>query len=318
MRLGGSVRTCLDGNIVSEFQGATQGVAPTSALAWPMRLTAGIVVLLAVAAGIGAFVPGLYHDTPTINASDRGSDLLTLLLIVPALCASVAYSARGSLRAQVVWLGLVSWVLYNYVVYLFGINFTPLFLVHVALVSLSLFTLLLVIRRTDVAGLRRQFSSSMPRRSIAGFLFVVAGMFAILWLSDILPATFGGGNPARLRALQITSNPVEVNDLGVIVPLLVLAGVWTWQRREVGYLMAGILLAMATITMAALVPGGPLFAQTAIDPVSIGVAALSLGFLVVLLARAHPDGGRFDEASRGRGRGTEVSDGRTYPAPLGA
>jgi hypothetical protein len=247
---------------VSEFQGAAQGVAPTSALVWPMRLTVGIVALLAAAAGIGAFAPGLYHDTPTINASDRGPDLLTLLLIVAALCASVVYSARGSVRAQ--------------------------------------------------------FSSGMPRRSIAGFLFVVAGMFAILWLSDVLPATFGGGNPARLRALQITSNPVEVNDLGVIVPLLVLAGVWTWQRREVGYLMAGILLTMAAITMAALVPGGPLFAQTGLDPVSIGVAGLSLGFLVVFLARAHPDAGRFDQSARGQGKGTKVTDGRSHPVPLEA
>lgn len=303
---------------MSGFRGATRGVAPTSALAWPMRLTVGIAVLLVAAAGIGAFSPGLYHDTPTINASDRGSDLFTLLLIVPALFASVVYSARGSVRAQVVWLGLVSWVLYNYVVYSFGINFTPLFLAHVALVSLSLFTLVLVIRRTDVAGLRGQFSAGMPRRSIAGFLFVVAGMFAILWLSDVLPATFSGGTPARLRALQITSNPVEVNDLGVIVPLLVLAGVWTWQRREVGYLMAGILLTMATLTMAALVPGGPQFAQTALDPVSIGVAAFSLGFLLLFLARTHPEAGRFDQPGRVQGKGTKVVDSRTHPRSLEA
>lgn len=63
------------------------------------------------------------------------------------------------------------------------------------------------IRRTDVAGLRGQFSSGMPRRSIAGFLFVVAGMFAILWLSDVLPATFAGATlraygPCRLRATR--------------------------------------------------------------------------------------------------------------------
>lgn len=109
-----------------------------------------------------------------------------------------------------------------------------------------------------------------------------------------------------------------MNDLGVIVPLLVLAGVWTWQRREVGYLMAGILLTMAATTMAALVPGGPLFAQTALDPVSIGVAGLSLGFLVFFLARAHADAGRFDQAARGQGKGTKVTDGRSHPVPLEA
>ena len=264
------------------------GIAPREALEWPLRLSVGIVLLLIVAALPGVLFPGLYHDTPGIIASDRGSDLVTLSLFVPALAVSVFYSARGSLRGQMVWLGLVSFVLYNYVVYSFGISFTPLFLVHVALVSLSVFTLVTVIRKAETGTLTGQFSASMPHRVVVAALIVMAAMFSILWLSDVLPATIGGGIPARLSDLHATSNPVEVNDLGVIIPMLLLAALWTWQRRPVGYLMAGILFVVATATMTALIPGARLFGRTAVDPTSAGIAALSLALVLLVVSRAQP------------------------------
>src|ERR671939_2025752 len=111
------------------------GIARTGRLRPAFALSAILAILLVVAAIPGAFVDGLYRDTRLIVAADRGSDLLTLLVYVPVLAISLYHSCRGSLRAQIVWLGLVSWVLYYYVLYAFGIRFTALFLGHVAGVS---------------------------------------------------------------------------------------------------------------------------------------------------------------------------------------
>jgi hypothetical protein len=58
------------------------------------------------------FASGFYHDPAAISATDRGSDLVTLFVFAPALAVALLYAYRGSLRAQVIWLGLVSWVLY--------------------------------------------------------------------------------------------------------------------------------------------------------------------------------------------------------------
>ena len=264
------------------------GVATTAALKPAFILSAALVVLLVVAAVPGVFVSGLYHDPASIIATDRGSDLVTLVVFVPALAIVLFHAHRGSLRAQVIWLGLVSWVLYAYVVYAFGINFTPLFLVHVAIVSLAVFTLAIVIRRTDIAALGSQFATSMPRRIVAIYLWIVAAMFSFLWLADAIPASLGNRTPERLAALQSTSNPVEINDLAIIMPLLIVAGFWTWRRRPGGYLLAGVLLGLATATMGAIVPGGPIFGGMAVDPLYAGVAIVSLAVWIVFLRTIRP------------------------------
>jgi hypothetical protein len=261
------------------------GIAPLPRLKSAFVLSAVLAVLLVVAAIPGAFVSGLYRDTAIIVAADRGSDLLTLCVYVPVLAISLYYSSRGSLRAQIVWLGLVSWVLYYYVLYAYGIRFTPLFLVHVAVMSTAAFILATVLRRADVTSLAGQFSHAVPRRVVAVYLWIVAAMFGFLWLADIVPALVKNQVPQRLAELGTTSNPVEINDLAFIIPMLVLAGVWTWAKRPSGYLLAGILLGLATATMAALIPGAPIFAGEPPDPIYSAVAVVSLALLVALLTQ---------------------------------
>lgn len=251
------------------------GIAPKSKLSVPLTLSIAVVLLLVVAAVPGLFVSGFYHDTPSIMATNRGSDLLTLIVVVPALAVSIFYGRRGSLRAQIVWLALIAWIAYNYVIYAYGVNFTRASLAYVAILSLAIFTIVLVIRRVDTTGLEKQFQPSMPRRVFAVYLWLVAAIFSFLWLADIVPASLNGSVPARLAALHATSNPVEINDLAIIIPTLVLAGIWTWQRRPLGYLLSGILLGVATITMAALLPGGPIFAGQTLDPIYGGIALVS-------------------------------------------
>ena len=259
------------------------GIARSGRLRPAFVLSAILAILLVVAAIPGAFVDGLYRDTRLIVAADRGSDLLTLLLYVPVLAISLYHSYRGSLRAQIVWLGLVSWVLYYYVLYAYGIRFTALFLVHVAVVSVATFILAIVLRRADVSSLARQFSSSVPRRLVAIYLWIVATMFTFLWLADIVPALLKNQAPQRLVEMGTTSNPVEINDLAFIIPLLVTAGLWTWRKHPAGYLLAGVLLGLATATMAALIPGAPIFLGGAPDPIYSAVAVVSLALLIALL-----------------------------------
>lgn len=268
---------------------AESGIAAQKQLALPLMLSILVVVLLVVAASAGIFVSGLYHDTSSIVSTDRGSDLFTLIAVVPALAASIYYSRRGSLRAQIVWLGLIAWVAYNYVIYSYGVNFTRVSLVYVAIMSLAIFTLVVVIRRVDTALLGSQFQPSMPRRVVAVYLWLVAAVFSLLWLTDTIPASLSGSTPARLAALHATSNPVEINDLAIIIPALVVAGILTWRRRPSGYLMAGILLGLATVTMAALLPGGPIFAGQNPDPVYGAVAIVSLVVWVVYMVKVGPE-----------------------------
>jgi hypothetical protein len=68
------------------------GIATQEKLALPLMLSILILPLVVVAAAAGTFVGGLYHDIPSIVNTDRGSDLLTLVAVAPALAVSI-YSA---------------------------------------------------------------------------------------------------------------------------------------------------------------------------------------------------------------------------------
>jgi len=259
-------------------------LTPAYAMSWAMG------ALLIVAALPGALITGLYKDPAKLVAVDRGTDVVALA-VAPALVISMILAGRGSARALLVWAGLVGWVLYNYVIYAFSLHFNPLFLVYVALVSLSTFTLATLIRRMDLDAVAADFHSATPARVLAGFLFLVGGVFVLIWLSDVLPATFSGTIPQRLKDLQTVSNPVEINDLAIVMPLLFVAGIWAWQHKPAGYVIGGALTTLAAVTMTALLPGGPLFGTVQMDPLYAAVAVLSFAVLGLLLWRMGREAG---------------------------
>jgi hypothetical protein len=72
-------------------------------------------LLLSVTAGVGLFVPGIYEaDTAFAAAAFRGTDLVSLVVALPALASSLLLARRGSRRALLVWLGTLAYVTYSY------------------------------------------------------------------------------------------------------------------------------------------------------------------------------------------------------------
>ena len=53
------------------------------------------LVLTVVATAVGLFVPGFYRDAPVLLPQVYGQDLLTLVVAVPALAASLFFATRG-------------------------------------------------------------------------------------------------------------------------------------------------------------------------------------------------------------------------------
>ncbi len=60
-------------------------------------------------------------------------DIANLIIASPALLILAVLAIRGSLRAYLLWLGVVTFTVYNYVIYAFSIPFGPLFLLWVAI-----------------------------------------------------------------------------------------------------------------------------------------------------------------------------------------
>lgn len=80
-----------------------------------------IVMLTLIAAAGGLFIDELYKDTNSFALGAwYANDIILLIVGLPLLIAALVLSIRGSLRGQLVWLGMLNFTIYNYSYYLFG------------------------------------------------------------------------------------------------------------------------------------------------------------------------------------------------------
>ncbi len=221
-----------------------------------------IAVLALIAAGLGIFWQGegkpfefrtlreetvmvqgrgLYcYDTVSSAAQAIAQDVVTLAVGIPLLIAALVIFQRGKLRGKLLLSGTLAYFLYTYASYAFGAAFNVLFLVYVALFTLSLFAFILTLMTIDVPTLPQHFSPRLPRRGIAVFLFAIGGFLLMAWLGRIVPALVASQPPIGLESN--TTLFIQVLDLGLIVPAAFLSGVLLWKQSAWGYLLASVVL----------------------------------------------------------------------------
>src|SRR4051812_19978970 len=68
-----------------------------------------ILALMAVESVAGLWVKGLYRDPPPVAAMLRAYDLVTLVIVVPALALALLVSGRRGRLAQLVWLSALAY-----------------------------------------------------------------------------------------------------------------------------------------------------------------------------------------------------------------
>lgn len=210
-------------------------------------LSGMLAVVALVASAVGVFYPAVFRDSAVTAGNARGTDLVILVVAIPALVIAMALAARGSLRAQIVWLGALGYILYNAIFFAFAVAFNPLFLVYIAVLSLALWSLVALLMALDVATLRAHFTEHLPIRTIALYLILTTALFALTWLRDIIPALVSGSTPVSLGGTKMLTNPIQVVDFAAGFPLTVLAAVWLWQRKAWGYALAGLFLVYGVI-----------------------------------------------------------------------
>jgi hypothetical protein len=181
---------------------------------------------------------GLYYwDTVSSAAQMQANDFVTLVLGLPLLAVSFWLARLGSLRGRLMLAGALGFILYTYITMCFGAHYNPLFLLYVALFSLSLFAFVLALLDIDLRTLPTHFTEKLPRRWIAGTLFIAAAFIALAWIGRIA-TTFTSGAIPTLE--NTTSMFIQVMDLGIIVPACVLSGILLLRRSAWGYLLTAV------------------------------------------------------------------------------
>lgn len=190
-----------------------------------------VVVLTLAAAAAGVWNEGLYAGTPALVARFRGNDLATMVAGMPLLLVALAGSVRGSARADLVWVGMLAYSIYNYAYYVYDPAFNDLFLLHVTIVVLSAAALGLALTELDVAA-----RAPRTMRWVGGLLVLLAATMAVMYSVSIVRQAVTGQMP--VDALPLPSAQVHLGmalDLTMIAPPLALAGVLLWLRSAWGY-----------------------------------------------------------------------------------
>jgi hypothetical protein len=248
---------------------------------WLACLTA---LLAAAASGVGLLAADRIYDRETVVLSDAATaqDIVTLLVVAPLLALLALGVRRGSLAAFLCLPGILAFTTYNYVIYAFSIHFGPLFLVWVALLGLSIFTLVGGLATANMSAIKDWFAGR-AMTGTARFLIAVAALFALLWLSEIVPDLFAG-NPSRSAThWKVPTNPVHVLDLAFFLAAVIMSGLLLRRQHPLGYATtAGQLVWLALTCLPILVT--PLVANARGHNLSWAVMIPIGTFLVATLA----------------------------------
>jgi hypothetical protein len=189
---------------------------------------------------------GMYqHDSLLAGAGFRGTDAIMLFVCIPLLIIAYFLYRRGSLRGNMLLLGVLLVFLYNGASMTFAAAFNSLFLFYTALFSVSLFAVIVAFTEFDVQRLAAHISDTAPRRGIAIFMFV-AGLGTLgIWMSDVIGPILTGTAPVNLG--PYTTMFTHGFDSAVITPACIIAGVYLLQKKSLGYLLSVPLLILCTL-----------------------------------------------------------------------
>ncbi len=220
----------------------------TRAATW-LWLSIAAALLAVMGSVIGLTAAPIYAGlTPIFLPQALAQDIANLTIASPALIILAALALRGSLRAYVLWLGVVTFTAYNYVIYTFSIPFGPLFLLWVAVLGMCIYTLIGGITAIDHRAAAARFASLRAVNVIAWILIVTAVLFSLLWLSEDVPALLAGSTPQSLADMALPTNPVHILDLGFFLPAVIATGVMLLKRKPLAYTLAPAFIVFLILT----------------------------------------------------------------------
>jgi len=247
-----------------------------------------LALLVALAACAGLFWASTYaQEKPLWAAMGMGGDAVNLLVIVPVLLASGSLARKGSVPACLVWIGTLVFLLYNFFIYAMAVHFNPVFPVYCAVLGLSFFGLVGFLPALSISEIAGRYGQRAPVKTTAAALFLIALVFGVQWLREIIPALGSGQAPKGVAELGLLTNPVHVLDLSFVLPANVITALLLLRRKPVAFTIAPVLLVFSTLMPVALV--GMIVAMAlkglSKDYASAAIFAAMAAALAVLLAR---------------------------------
>ena len=167
-------------------------------------------------------------------------DIVRLIVGIPLLILSFIFYLKGSLKATMIFIGILFSFFYQSLLCAIGWHFNALFLVYTFTFAFSLVTLSLVVFSFDINRIERTINKTFPVRAVAIFLFFIAGMLFFKCIGEIMPMLSTG--VLKEPFLGYYNLFDQFIDIGIIVPFVIFVGVLLLKRNTYGFLFSTVAL----------------------------------------------------------------------------
>lgn len=224
---------------------------------------------------------GLYkNDSVSMASQAIAQDYVTLFLGIPLLLLSLYFAKKGSMKGRLMLSGTLGYFLYTYTSYSFLAMYNHMFLIYVLIMSASFFSFTMMMMSFDMKKLHTYFDARLPVKLIGGFLLFISFIFTMMWLGKIVPSLLNHTPPTGIE--HYTTLVIQALDLGFIIPVGILAGIYIMKRKPFGFLLASIMIIKDITLITALTM--MIFLQMAAGiQVSVGLLAVMLLFNVLVI-----------------------------------
>jgi multisubunit Na+/H+ antiporter MnhF subunit len=227
----------------------------------------------------GVIDPAIYEGvvSPTIMPGVFTQDILVIITAVLLLILT-AITGRSALRKQIVILGILGFLLYAYGIYAIEQLYNGLYPVYLAIVALSFYSLVYALACIPGSTATELRLPPFLRYVTAGFAILIAVMFNVIWIAQLIPLLRAGDRIEHTFSVYII-------DLCFIMPAFVICAVMAMRKRILGFvglpglfiLGVGILspLALAEVLK-------PVLFDTARDPGGFWLYLILSGLFLIL------------------------------------
>jgi len=230
IRLAGS-RRIMNGSHVPRI-----GLPVRRSLSLAYGASVATAILAAVSSVLALLDPARVYPAANLLRAFLANDVTNLVIGMPILLVSIWLAVRGLWAGLLLWPGALLYVLYNYLVPLLCTPFNLAFVLHLALVTASLYTMIGLMTSVDGSEVKQRLAGFVPEKFSGA---VLAGLAIVTFLratslmttcllkgtqidatdlalaaTDILMAT-----GAELRVADRRSSALEAKNLRVLVGL---------------------------------------------------------------------------------------------------
>lgn len=197
---------------------------------------------------VGLYVPDFYsRATFNWQVQTLGQDMVDLLIVVPCMLISTFFAYRNNKIATTVWGGSVFYLAYTFTLYCFNVHFNQLFIAYCLCLGLSVYSTLYCMFILHKRQIYFRLTSVKTGRYVGVYFILIALLFYALWLSEIIPANMQHVTPPSLKTTGLMTNGVQVLDLAILLPAMLVIGVFLWKGSVIGFVLAPILLVFSVL-----------------------------------------------------------------------